>query len=97
MTWYLPSYSMAPSLPLMTPTNQKSLPYLIYNVGTKPDAHVWVFRKAIQANGERNDLNIFNLFCFTLKDVILEWGEIFIQSHPNYTFVKLEATICKCY
>ncbi len=97
MTWYLPWYSMAPSLPLMIPTNQKSLAYPIYNVGTKPNAHIWVFQKVIQANGEGNDLNISNLFCFTLRDVILEWGENFIQSHPGCTFVKLEATFYKCY
>jgi hypothetical protein len=27
------------------------------------------------ANGDKRDANIVNLFCFTLRDVILEWGE----------------------
>jgi len=36
-----------------------------------------------------------NLFCFTLRDVILEWGEKFMQSHLGCTFLKLEATFCK--
>jgi hypothetical protein len=27
-----------------------------------PNVHVQIFRKAIQANGEKNDANIINLF-----------------------------------
>ncbi len=39
-----------------------------------------------------------NLFCFTLKDVILECqGENFMQSHPRCTFLELEVAFCKCY
>jgi len=34
-----------------------------------------VFQKVIQANGEKRDANIVNLFCFTLKNAISEWGE----------------------
>jgi hypothetical protein len=61
-----------------------------------------VFWKAIQANGEKNDVDIVNLFYFTLKDVISEWGEkiyatpfeiffckvgnIFLQIIPNYAY-----------
>jgi hypothetical protein len=63
---------MAPNLPPVVPTNQKSLPYPIYSVGIDLDAHVQVFQKAIQAKGERNDPNIINLFCFTLKDVLFK-------------------------
>jgi hypothetical protein len=49
-----------------------------------------MFQKAIQANGEKQDTNIMDLFCFTLKDVILEWGKNFMQSHPSCTFLELE-------
>lgn len=35
-----------------------------------PNVHVQVFRKAIQANGEKNDVGIVNMFCFTLRDAI---------------------------
>jgi hypothetical protein len=56
---------------------QKSLSYPIYKAGTNLDAHVRVFRKAINANGEKDDANIINLFCFTLHDTILEWGDNF--------------------
>jgi hypothetical protein len=39
-----------------------------------------------------------NLFCFTLKDAILEcWGKKFMKSHPSCTFLELEITFCKCY
>jgi hypothetical protein len=66
-------------------------------VGIDPNAHVRVFQKAIQTNGERNDPNIINLFCFTFRDAILEWGENFMQSHLGCTFAKLEVTFCKRY
>lgn len=69
----------------------------IYNVRSDPNAHVHVLQKAIEANGERNDLNIVNIFCFTLRDAILEWVENFMQSHLKCTFAKLEATFCKRY
>jgi len=33
---------------------------------------------------------IINMFGFILKDNIFEWGENYIQDHPNYTFEELE-------
>jgi hypothetical protein len=99
-TWM--GYPWRPWVPIWYPTpigptlsahiTRKSLPYLIYTVGTDPNAHVRVFWKAIQANGEKNDADIVNLFCFTLRDAILEWGENFMQSHLKCSFAKLEAT-----
>jgi hypothetical protein len=80
---------------LVTPFHFHGHP--IYNVRNDLDAHVQVLQKAIEANGERNDLNIVNIFCFTLRDAILEWAEIFMQSHLKCTFAKLEATFCKRY
>jgi dynactin complex subunit len=88
---------LVPTLPLVVPTNQKSVPYLIYSVRTSLDAHVKVFQKAIQVNGERNDLNIINLFCFTLRDAISKWGENFMQSHLGCTFAELEVVFYKRY
>ncbi len=69
---------MAPGLPPATPPNWKSFPYPMYNAGTNLNAHVRVFQKAIQANGERNDPDIVILFCFTLKNAISKWGENFM-------------------
>jgi hypothetical protein len=43
------------------------------------------------------EANIMNLFGFILWDNILEWGENFVQDHPNYTFEELEQTFCKCF
>jgi len=37
-----------------------------------------MFQIVIQANGEKKNTSIMNLFCFTLKDVILEWGKNFM-------------------
>jgi hypothetical protein len=47
-----------------------------------PNAHVRVFHKAIQANGEKNDVNIITLFCSTFCNTISKWGENFMRAHP---------------
>ncbi len=59
------------------------------------DVHIRIFKKAIKANGETTEVDIINLFGFTLEDNILEWGENFVQYHLNYTFDELEQTFCK--
>jgi hypothetical protein len=41
------------------------------------------------------EANIINLFSFTIRDIIFEQGEIFVQDHPNYIFEELEQTFCK--
>jgi hypothetical protein len=43
------------------------------------------------------EVDIINLFGFTLCDNISEWGENFVQDHLNYTFDELEQTFCKCF
>jgi len=55
-----------------------------------PNAHVWIFHNAIQANGKKNDDDIVNLFCFTLHDAISKWGENFMKAHLVYKFDGLE-------
>jgi hypothetical protein len=47
-------------------------------------AHIKVFKKAIKANGETLEVDIINLFGFTLRDNIFERGENYVQNHPNY-------------
>jgi hypothetical protein len=49
-----------------------------------------MFKKAIKANGETMEVDIINLFGFTLEDNIFEWGENYFQNHPNCTFEELE-------
>ncbi len=36
------------------------------------------------------EINIINLFGFIIIDNIFEWGENFVQNHPNCTFEELE-------
>jgi hypothetical protein len=62
-----------------------------------PNVHVHVFCKAIQANGKKNDVDIINLFCFTLHDAIFKWGDNFMKAHLVCRFEKLEVVFCKCY
>ncbi len=40
-------------------------------------------------------VDIINMFGFTFKDNIYEWGENNVQDHLNYNFEKLEQTFCK--
>ncbi len=56
-----------------------------------------MFWKAIQANGEKQDIDIVNMFCLTLRNTILKWGENLMQFHQGYIFLELEVTFCKCY
>ncbi len=56
------------------------------------NAHI---KKAIEASKEIMEVNIVKLFSFTLRDNILEWGENFVQDHPNYMFKELEQKFCK--
>ncbi len=71
------------------------LQYPTYVKNIDPNAHIRVFKKVIKTNGEIRELDIINLFGFTLKDSISKWGENYVQKHPNYTFEKLEQAFCK--
>jgi hypothetical protein len=57
--------------------------------------HTSFFKKTIRANGKTMEADTINMFTFTLRDNILEWGENFVQDHPNCTFEKLEQEFCK--
>ncbi len=36
------------------------------------------------------EANIINMLGFTQRDNIFEWGENYVQDHPNCIFEKLE-------
>ncbi len=72
------------------PLSIKVLLYPIYVLGFGPDVHIWVFKKAINASGKWNNVDIINLFYLTLCDDIFEWGGNVMQNHPNCVFDKLE-------
>jgi hypothetical protein len=71
--------------------------YPRYVIGFDLDVHIWVFRKAINASGKWNNVDIINLLYLTLCDDIFEWGENVMQSHPNCVFDELEVIFCKHY
>jgi hypothetical protein len=60
--------------------------YPTYVKDTDPDVHIKIFKKAIKVNGETMEVDIINLFGFTFRDNIFEWGEKCVQDHPNCTF-----------
>jgi hypothetical protein len=71
------------------------LQYPTYVKDINLDAHIKVFKMTIKANGETMEADIINMFGFTFKDNIFEWGENYVQDHPNCTFKELEQTFCK--
>jgi len=82
------------------PTNKlpyQKLQYPTYVKDIDPDVHIRVFKKIIRGNGETMEADIINLFGFTLQDNISEWGENFVQDHPNCTFEELEQWFCNCF
>ncbi len=63
---------MNPSIPPLPPNRpyHRPLNYLEYAKDFDPNAHVRVFKAIIRANGETKDVEIVNLFNFTLKDIV---------------------------
>jgi hypothetical protein len=47
---------------------KRPINYPKYKKDYHPNAHVWVFKAAIKANGEMIDEEITNMFNFILKD-----------------------------
>jgi hypothetical protein len=58
----------------------KKLQYPTYVKDTDLDAHIKVFKKAIKANGEIMEVDIINLFGFTLKDKFLNGEKIMFKT-----------------
>jgi hypothetical protein len=58
---------LPPNKPYCQPLN-----YLEYMKDFDLDVHVKVFKVAIRANGETEDVKIVKLFSFTLKDTIYD-------------------------
>ncbi len=88
--WYQPLLVQLVSEPA-TKLRYRKLQYPTY----VKDAHIRVFKKAIKINGEIVEFDIINLFSFTPRVRIFEWGENYVQDYPNCTFEKLEQAFCK--
>jgi hypothetical protein len=87
--WYQPPIVQH----VLEPTTKlpyKKLQYPTYVKDTDPNAHIRIFKKAIKTNGETVEADIIDLYGFILRDNISEWGEIYVQDHPNCIFEELE-------
>jgi hypothetical protein len=60
---------------------KKSSPYPLYEKDANPYAHIEVSKCVIISNEETNDYHIFNLFRSIFKNIVFEWGEIFVKDH----------------
>jgi hypothetical protein len=67
--WYQPHVVQNVSKPT-TKLPYRKLQYPTYVKDIDLDVHIRVFKKAIKANGETMEIDIINMFGFTLKDNI---------------------------
>jgi hypothetical protein len=56
---------------------------------SNPYAHVRVFKTAIQANGEKEDVKLVNMFSFTLQDIMSNCCNNYMGDYLECIFVKL--------
>jgi hypothetical protein len=69
--WIANDGSNKPPLPPNKPYH-RPFNYLDYVKDSDPNVHVRVFKTTIRANGEIEDVDIDNLFCFTLRDIVFD-------------------------
>jgi hypothetical protein len=88
-----------PSRPPLPPNRpyHRPLNYHEYVKDSNPNAHVRVFKIAIRANSEIDDVEIVNIFSFTLKDIVSNWCNNCMGDYPYCTFAKLQLAFCKRY
>jgi hypothetical protein len=87
--WYQPPIMRLVPKPT-TKLPYSKLQYPTYVKDTNPNAHIKMLKNAIKSNGETMEVDIINLFSFILRDNIFEWGENYVQDHPNCNFEELE-------
>jgi hypothetical protein len=95
-SWYQPPIVQLVSEPA-TKLPYNKLQYPTYVKDTYLDVHIRVFKNAIKANGETMEVDIINLFGFTFRDNISEWGENYVQDHPNCTFEEFGTNILQVF
>jgi hypothetical protein len=74
---------LSPSKPYCRPLN-----YPEYVKEFNPNTHVRVFKVAIRANSEMDDVKIVNLFSFTFRDIMSDYYNNYLEDYPNYTFAN---------
>jgi hypothetical protein len=77
-----------PPLPLNKPYH-RPLNYLGNVKNSNPNVHVKVFKTAIKANGEIEDVEIVNMFSFTFRDIMFNWCNNYMGDYLECIFVEL--------
>jgi hypothetical protein len=75
---------LSPNKPYQRPFN-----YHEYVKDSDPYAHVKVFKVAIRAYSETNDVEIVNMFICTLNDTMFDCHNNYLGDFLDYTFAKL--------
>jgi hypothetical protein len=72
--WYPPlATQFVLELAIKVPYMKLQCPTYVKNTDLR--AHIKILKKATKPNGEIVEVDIINLFGFTLKDSTFEWGE----------------------
>lgn len=79
-------------------TIRKSLSYPIYKEGTNPDAHVRVFPKAINANGEKDNASIvlFYIMANNFKDKAKDSLLVSFFQASLQLYLRVAMALAKC-
>jgi hypothetical protein len=56
-----------------------------------------VFKIVIRANSETNDVEIVNMFSFTLRNIMFELCNNYMGDYTNCILAELQLTFCKIY
>jgi hypothetical protein len=73
-------------LPLNIPY-RRSFNYLEYVKDSDLNVHVKIFKVAIKANTEIDDVEIVNMFIFTLKNIMSNYCNNYMGDYPYCTFI----------
>jgi hypothetical protein len=73
----------------------RSFNYLEYVKDFDPNARVRVFKVAIRANDEIEDVEIINFFSFTFRNTMFDRCNNYMGDYPNYTFAELKLVFYK--
>ncbi len=84
--------TMNPNMPPLPPNRPYCWPlnYPKYVKDSDLNVHVRMFKVTIRENSETYDVEIVNLFGFTLRDIVFNWCNNYMGEYPNYTFTKLK-------
>ncbi len=56
-----------------------------------------MFNSIVKADAETSKEYVINAFNYTLRDMASNWCRNYMSKFPDYTFLELTQTFCKCH